>query len=153
MLILSTALFGKAAYKNVIVNGMVLAEDGKKMSKSLKNYPDVNYSLHSYGADALRLYMMSSSVVQAGSLSFSEKRVDELMKKVVMKTKNILAFYELYKSNISENKNPADSKNILDKWILEKTRVLVKEVTAGMESYRLDDASKPFVDFVDDFST
>jgi isoleucyl-tRNA synthetase len=153
MLILSTALFGKAAYKNVVVHGMLMAEDGKKMSKSLKNYPPTDQVLNSYGADSLRMFLLNSSIMKGDSPAFLEKGVDEIMKKVIMKTKNILAFYDLYKTNITEEKNPRDSKNVLDKWILEKTRILVKDVTSGLESYQLDVATKPFIDFVDDFST
>jgi isoleucyl-tRNA synthetase len=118
MLILSVALFGKSAYKNVVVHGMLMAEDGKKMSKSENNYPPVNEVLNKYGSDSLRLFLLSSSIVKGDSPAFSERGVDEVMKKVVMKTKNILAFYELYKDNISENmdsKKASDSKNILDK--------------------------------------
>jgi len=81
-LVLSTALFGKTSYKNVVVNGMILAEDGRKMSKSLKNYPDVLYILDKYGADAMRYYMISSPVVRAEDLNFSEKGIDEVLKKL-----------------------------------------------------------------------
>lgn len=115
MLILSTALFGNAAYKNVVVHGMLMAEDGKKMSKSLSNYPPMDRVLNGYGADSLRMFLMSSSIVKGDSPAFMEKGVDEIMKKVIMKTKNILAFYDLYKTDIVEDRNPADSKNILDK--------------------------------------
>jgi isoleucyl-tRNA synthetase len=115
MLILSVALFGKSSYKNVVVNGTILAEDGKKMSKSENNYPDPKFLFEKYGADATRFYMLSSSAVRAESMQFSEKGVDEIMKKVVIKTKNILAFYELYKDTILEDKKASNSKNILDK--------------------------------------
>ncbi|MCK5589182.1 MAG: class I tRNA ligase family protein, partial [Candidatus Pacebacteria bacterium] len=153
LLILSTALFGKSAFKNVIVNGVVLAEDGKKMSKSLKNYPDVNYILHKYGADALRLYLSSSPVVRGESLAFSEKGVDEILKKVILKSKNVLAFYNLYKDELKIYRNPKDSRNILDQWILARTNKLVVDVTESLEKYELDVASRPFADYVDDLST
>lgn len=153
MLILSVALFGKSAYENVVVHGMLMAEDGKKMSKSLKNYPPVSKVLNAYGADSLRIFLMNSPIVKGDSPAFMERGVDEIMKKVVMKTKNILAFYDLYKKDTTEFKKASDSKNILDKWILERTRVLAEEVTEGFENYSLDIATKPFIDFVDDFST
>jgi isoleucyl-tRNA synthetase len=79
MLILSTALFGKSSYKNVVVNGVILAEDGKKMSKSLKNYPPIETVFNKYGADAMRLYLMSSPAVRTEALYFSEKGVDEIL--------------------------------------------------------------------------
>jgi isoleucyl-tRNA synthetase len=73
--VLATALFDKPAFRNVIVNGLVLAEDGKKMSKSLRNYPDPKYLLDTYGADALRAYLMSSPASHAEDLRFSEAGV------------------------------------------------------------------------------
>jgi len=115
MLVLSTALFGKSSYKNVVVNGVVLAEDGKKMSKSLNNYPPVTEYLDKYGADALRLVLMSSPAVRGESLSLSEKSLSEVVNKVIMKVKNIISFYELQSEFFDENINPKKSKNILDK--------------------------------------
>ena len=78
MLVLGVALFGKAPYKNVVVNGLVLAEDGKKMSKSLKNYPALLPTIEKYGADAIRFYLLSSPAVHADDFCFSEKGVDEV---------------------------------------------------------------------------
>ena len=83
--VLAGALFGKKAFQNVIVNGIVLAEDGKKMSKKLQNYPDPMTVVEKYGADALRFYLLSSPVVQAENLEFSEKGVDEVAKKNIGK--------------------------------------------------------------------
>jgi isoleucyl-tRNA synthetase len=153
MLTLSVALFGETAFKNVIVHGMLMADNGKKLSKSDKNYPPVDEVLDKYGGDSLRLFLLSSPIVKGDSPSFHEKGVDDMMKKVVMKTKNILAFYELYKNGVLEERNSYESKNILDKWILEKTKKLILEVESGLENYKIDDATKPFVEFVDDFST
>ena len=81
LLVLGTGLFSKSPYNNVIVNGMILAEDGRKMSKSLNNYPDIMYLVDKYGADSLRYYLMSSPAVKAEDLNFSEKGVDEVYKK------------------------------------------------------------------------
>ena len=160
MLVLSVALFGEAAYKNVIVNGLVLAEDGKKMSKSLQNYPDPMYIINKYGADAMRYYMISSPVVRAQDLSFSEKGVDEIVKKVILKIGNIYSFVEMYtkESDISNLKSKdlkeivKKSDNVLDKWILSRLEGLRDEVTENMDSYRLDKASRPILDFVDSMS-
>ncbi len=151
-LVLSTALFEKTSFENVIVNGMVMAEDGKKMSKSLKNYPEVDYILDKYGADAMRYYMISSPIVRAEDLNFSEKGVDEIMKKIIFRTKNVLFFYNLYKKDLGPgdlNKN----KNVLDKWIVARLNELIGEVTTGLDNYELDRASRPIMDFVDDLST
>jgi isoleucyl-tRNA synthetase len=150
-LVLSTALFEKSSYKNVIVNGLILAEDGKKMSKSLKNYPDVNYILDKYGADAMRYYMINSPAVHAEDLNFSEKGVDEVLKKIILKVKNVLSFYELYASKDLEER-PL-SENVLDKWIIARLNQLNIEITKSLDNYELDRATRPILDFVEDFST
>jgi isoleucyl-tRNA synthetase len=149
MHILAGALFEKPAFKNCTVTGMILAEDGKKMSKKLKNYPDPTEVINKYGADATRFYMLSSPVVQAENLSFSEKGVDEIVKKNISRLSNVLSFYQLY-----QNQTPAsdNSKNILDAWILSRLNQLIKAVTSGYENYRVDLATRPLTDFIDDFS-
>lgn len=155
MLVLSTAIFGMSSYKNVIVNGLVLASDGKKMSKSLKNYPDPMILVDKYGADALRYYLLSSPVVKAEDLCFSEAGVDEIMKKVLMRLDNVYSFYEMYSKNISvpvKNFIPI-SENVLDQWILARLNQLVFEVTKASDKYELDRATRPVSDFVDDLST
>jgi isoleucyl-tRNA synthetase len=149
MHVLAGALFKKEAFKNCVVTGIVLAEDGKKMSKKLKNYPDPKYILEKYGADAMRFYMLSSPVVQADNFSFSEKGVDEILKKNISRLYNVLEFYRLY----ANGTQPSDkSKNILDKWILSRLNNLIKDITEGYEEYRLDLATRPLTDFIDDFS-
>lgn len=150
-LVLATALFNKTSYKNVIVNGLILAEDGRKMSKSLKNYPDPVFVLNKYGADALRYYLVSSPVVRAEDLNFSEKGVDEVLKKIILKVKNVVSFYELYK-NKDLQARPV-SENVLDKWIVARLNQLNAEITKGLDNYELDRASRPIIDFVDDLST
>jgi len=150
-LVLSTALFKKSSYKNVIVNGLILAEDGKKMSKSLKNYPDVNYILDKYGDDAMRYYMINSPAIHAEDLNFSEKGVDEILKKIILKVKNVYSFYELYASKDLEERTL--SENVLDKWIIARLNQLNTEITKGLDNYELDRATRPILDFVEDFST
>ncbi len=152
-LVLSTALFDQTAFKNVIVNGIVLAEDGQKMSKSLKNYPDPMFVINKYGADAVRYYLMSSPVVKAEDFAFSEKGVDEILKKIILKMKNVYSFYELYKNNLGEKVDCFESNNVLDQWILARLNQLNAEITRGLENYELDRASRPIMDFVEDLST
>jgi hypothetical protein len=96
LLILGTALFDNTPFLNVIVNGMILAEDGKKMSKSLKNYPDPMEVVEKYGADALRFYLLSSPVVKADDLRFSESGVEEVVKKVLLPLWNTYSFFTTY---------------------------------------------------------
>jgi isoleucyl-tRNA synthetase len=155
MLVLATALFGKSSFKNVIVNGLILASDGKKMSKSLKNYPDPMLIVDKYGADALRYYLLSSPVVKAEDLCFSEAGVDEVMKKVLMRLDNVHSFYQMYSQEYSapvKNFNP-ESSHLLDRWILANLANLIVLVTNFSLKYELDKAVRPIADFVDDLST
>jgi len=155
MLVLAVGLFGKSSYKNVIVNGIILASDGQKMSKRLKNYPDPLLLVDKYGADALRYYLLSSPVVKAEDLCFSEAGVDEVMKKILIRLDNVYSFYEMYSQNTSvpvKNFVPV-SNNILDQWILARLNQLILEVTKAVDKYELDKAVRPVALFVDDLST
>jgi len=155
MLVLSVALFGRSSYKNVITNGLILALDGKKMSKSLKNYPDPLFLINKYGADALRYYLISSPVVKAEDLCFSEAGVDEVMKKILMRLDNVYSFYELYSQTTFvpiKNLYPNPS-NVLDQWILARLSQLLFEVSRSADKYELDRATRPIMDFIDDLST
>lgn len=147
--VLSTALFGSRAFENVIVNGIVLAEDGKKMSKKLQNYPDPMNVVEKYGADALRYYLLSSPVVQAENLSFAEKGVDEALKKNLGRLNNVLEFYKLYADG-----TPRDwkSEDVLDVWIIARLDALIEEVTKAFNEYKLDAATRPIAGFIDDLS-
>lgn len=152
LIVLSTALFGKSAYKQVVVNGLILAEDGKKMSKRLKNYPELTDVLDKYGADALRYYLVSSQAVRAEDLAFSEKGLGEVAKKLIGRLSNTLAFYELYETQNSPTTLDKD-KHVLDRWIISKFAKLRGDVTKYLDSYELDKAARPINDFVDDLST
>ncbi|MCC6291006.1 class I tRNA ligase family protein [Candidatus Nomurabacteria bacterium] len=152
LLVLGVALFEKSPYKQVVVNGLVLAEDGKKMSKRLKNYPELSEVLDKYGADALRYYLIASPAVRAEDLAFSEKGLDEVVKKIILRLENVLSFYELYKSERNSGESKSDE-NVLDKWITSRLAELQKEVTIGLENYQLDLAARPISLFVDDLST
>jgi isoleucyl-tRNA synthetase len=149
LIVLGTALFGKSPYENVIVNGLVLAEDGKKMSKKLKNYPDPMELANRTGVDAMRFYLLSSPVVRGEDMNFSEKEVLELQRKNIGRLHNVLAMYEMFKNG---TKGSADSTNVLDRWILARLQELVNESTTGYKSYELDKAVRPITDFIDDLS-
>ncbi|MBO5940927.1 MAG: isoleucine--tRNA ligase [Kiritimatiellae bacterium] len=152
LMVLGTCLFDKAPYRNVVVNGLVLAEDGKKMSKRLKNYPDPNLMLNTYGADAIRLYMIYSPVVRAENLKFSEAGVRQLMRDLLIPWWNAYSFFVTYanvdKFEDSEVVYP-ESENVLDRWIVSSMETLVADVTAAMDSYDLQKAVRPFVRFVE----
>jgi len=149
LIVLGTALFGKSPYENVIVNGMVLAEDGKKMSKSLQNYPDPVEVANTAGADAMRLYLLSSPIMRGEDLHFSEKEVLELQRKNIGRLHNVLAMYEMFADDTEAR---GDSSNVLDQWIVTRLQQLVNESTAGYKSYELDKATRPINDFIDDLS-
>lgn len=155
LMVLGTCLFDETPYKNVIVNGLVLAEDGKKMSKRLKNYPDPNLMLNTYGADAIRLYMIYSPVVKAESLKFSENGVKQLMRDLLIPWWNAYSFFVTY-ANVDgfHDKEVVlpNSENVLDKWIISSMETLINDVTAAMDVYDLQKSVRPFVKFVEDLT-
>ena len=155
LLVLGTLLFGKAPYKNVVVNGLVLAEDGKKMSKRLKNYPDPNEVISKYGADALRLYLINSPVVRAENLRFSEGGVRQILRDLLIPWWNAYSFFVTY-ANADGFEEPTvarpDSPHVLDRWIVSSMETLIADVTSALDAYDLQRAVRPFVAFVDDLT-
>ena len=155
LMVLGTCLFDKSPYKNVIVNGLVLAEDGKKMSKRLKNYPDPSLMLDTYGADAIRLYMIYSPVVRAENLKFSEAGVKQLMRDLLIPWWNAYSFFVTY-ANVDgfhdEEVVYPESENVLDRWIVSSIETLIADVTAAMDAYGLQKAVRPFVKFIEDLT-
>ena len=155
LMLLGTMLFGKSPYRNVVVNGLVLAEDGKKMSKRLKNYPDPTLMLDTYGADAIRLYMIYSPVVRAENLKFSENGVKQLLRDLLIPWWNAYSFFVTY-ANVDgfHDKDVVvpDSPNVLDKWICSSMETLIADVTAAMDAYDLQKAVRPFVAFIEDLT-
>jgi isoleucyl-tRNA synthetase len=147
--VLSTALFKKPAFKNVIVNGIILAEDGNKMSKRLKNYPDPEAVIHQYGADAVRLYMLNSPAVRAEDLRFSERGVEHVLRQVLIPLWNSFVFFSTYAKIY--HWTPAHHKPtaLIDRWILSLTQKLVSDVETAMDAYELSRAVEPLVGFVD----
>lgn len=149
--ILSTALFKKAAFKNVVVNGMVLAADGTKMSKRLRNYPDPMEVVHRHGADAIRLYMMNSPAVKAEDLRFTETGVELVLRQVLIPLWNAYSFFityaRIYAWKPSENLKKTDV--VIDKWMISVLNRLISQVEDGMDQYDLSQSVGPFVGFVD----
>ncbi len=143
------------AFANCIVNGIVVAEDGKKMSKKLKNYPEPDVVMQKYGADALRLYLLSSPVMLAENLSFVEKDLQTVYRRFTVILQNVLNFYLLFRGNdkLSGEDLPHKIENDLDKWIVSKYQLLLQEVSQAMEEYNLVKATRPIFDFVDGLST
>lgn len=154
LMVIGTALFGKAPFKNVVVNGLILAEDGKKMSKSLRNYPDPMEVLHSHGADALRLYLIDSPVVKAQELRFSEKGVRDVVRKILLRWWNAYSFFVNY-ANIDDfvpQGDPGASPNILDQWILSRLHALIAQTNQEMAAYRLYNVVPGLLQFIEELT-
>ena len=155
LMVLGTCLFDQSPYRNVVVNGLVLAEDGKKMSKRLKNYPDPNLMLDTYGADAIRLYMIDSPVVKAESLKFSENGVKQILRDLLIPWWNAYSFFVTY-ANVDRFHDAEvvypESANVLDRWIVSSMETLIADVTAAMDVYDLQKSVRPFVKFIEDLT-
>jgi isoleucyl-tRNA synthetase len=155
LLILSTALFDRSGYRNVIVNGLVLAEDGRKMSKRLKNYPDPGRVIETFGADALRLYLMDSPVVRAEELCFSENGVKHALRHLLIPWWNAYSFFVTYANVDGWMPTAAEAARptgILDRWILSSLEHLKEDVVSAMDGYNLQKAVQPFVRFLEDLT-
>ncbi len=157
LLVLGTALFQRSPFRNVIVNGMILAEDGRKMSKSKKNYPDPDLVLKQYGADALRAYMIDSPVVRGEPLRFSERGLKEIVRTVVLPYWNTLSFFTTYAvadgyDPRSWSAPPVAERADIDRWVLSLLQSLVHDVNREMEGYRLYNVVPRLVSFIDDLT-
>ncbi|MDA0323591.1 MAG: isoleucine--tRNA ligase [Verrucomicrobia bacterium] len=156
LLVLSTALFKRSPYRNVIVNGLILAEDGRKMSKRLQNYPDPNSIMAEYGADALRMYLINSPVVRAEDLCFSEDGVRHAMRDLLIPLWNAYSFFVTYARidgwQPAEDSSAGAGAVLLDRWILSSLEHLTADVEEAMDHYDLQRAVRPFVRFVEDLT-
>src|SRR5690606_7052223 len=157
LLVLGTHLFGVSPFKNVIVNGIVLAEDGKKMSKRLKNYPDPSLVLDKYGADALRVYLINSPVVRAEPLRFKESGVKEVAQKVLLPLWNSYNFFEgqVHLLKVAQgvdfkfNPEAGGAHNVMDRWILAASSSFLAFVDKEMEAYKLYTVMPRFLEMID----
>ncbi len=158
LVVLSSALFDRPPFKNVLVNGLILAENGQKMSKRLKNYPDPMEVVNQYGADALRLFMLGSQVVRAEDLKFSEAGVKEVLRGIMIPMWNSLAFFTTYANvdgyepSAGEVRPPANPSNVLDRWILSSVSQMLGEVRGELDAYNLQKAATRFSRFIDDLT-
>lgn len=150
---ISTILFDQAPFENVVTTGNVLAEDGQKMSKSKKNYPDPQLIIDRYGADALRFYLLTAVVMQGQDSNFIEKDLDELYKKLIIVTSNVHSFLRMYSEEQFAEGEAPKSENVLDQWILASLHQLQFEFTKQMDAYDTVRAGRPIIKFVNDLST
>ncbi|SMR41524.1 unnamed protein product [Zymoseptoria tritici ST99CH_1A5] len=157
--VLGTHLFKTFPYQNCVVNGIVLAEDGKKMSKSLKNFPDPMLVIDRYGSDALRLYLIDSPVVRGEPLRFAEQGVKQIVSGVLLPLWNSYNFFAqqaaLYKKNSSQDftfdpEMQKSNENVMDRWVLASIQSLLQYVNKEMEAYRLYTVVPRLLKMVDD---
>ncbi|MBN20266.1 MAG: isoleucine--tRNA ligase [Bdellovibrionaceae bacterium] len=152
--VIGSALFGQSPFKNVIVNGIILAEDGRKMSKRLKNYPDPLEVINRYGADALRLYLIDSPVVKAQDMRFTESGVEDVVRRILLRWWNSYSFYVSY-ANIDKfvpKGDAEESPNILDQWILSRLNTLILNTNTEMEHYRLYNVVPQLLHFIEELT-
>lgn len=153
--VLAAALFGKPAFEHCIVSGIVLAEDGSKMSKSKRNYTDPMEVVEKYGADALRFALINSPLVRGEDLKYSDEIVSDVLKSLLIPLWNAYSFFvtyaniDSYEGGVTETK---DLKNPLDKWIISDLEALIEKVTNAFDSYQIQDATQAVVSFIDDLN-
>ena len=157
MHVLSTALFDSNSFENVVTTGVIFTEDGSKMSKSKKNFPDPWKVINEFGVDSLRCYLMSSTLMHAENLFFNERELRDIFRKNIMLVWNVYKFFELF--GPSPGPSPAVagegglSENILDKWITARLNQLIETVTKNMGEYNIPKAIRPIEEFINDLST
>jgi len=152
MHVISVLMFDKIPFKNIVVNGNILAEDGTKMSKSKRNYADPSLIIGKYGADALRIYLLSSQLMRAKDLNFKEEIVKQVYRRFNLLLFNVLKFYSLFEVNNLSIDN-TKSENVLDRWIMDLVNNLTRDVTQRLDDYDPGEASKLIINFVEDLST
>ncbi len=152
--VLASNLFDKPAFKNCIVNGIVLASDGRKMSKSLRNYTDPNEAINKLSADAIRLFLMHSAVVKADEIRYSDEGVRDVIKSIILPLWNSYSFFVQYANidGVTCTGHEFDYKlpeNPLDRWILSVAQKMVKDVSSALDDYDLSAAIDPMLSFID----
>jgi len=148
--VLATALFDRPAFSTCVSHGIVLGDDGVKMSKSLQNYPDPMKVFDTYGADAMRWYLLSSAILRGTDFSVTEQGIRDTVRQVLLPLWNSWYFLSLYAN--AENKVGAvstESSNLLDRYILAKLRRTTVEVTLSMDKYDLFAACQQVRTFLD----
>ncbi len=158
LVVLATALFDREPFQNVIVFGLILAEDGKKMSKSLRNYPDPADVLDHFGADALRAYLIDSPLLRAEPLRFREAGVRDVVRSVLLPLWNAYTFFSTYAEadgitldDLRAAPSP-DDRPELDRWILSVLQTLISSINREMQGYYLYAVIRPTLEFIDDLT-
>ncbi len=148
--VLATALFDRPAFKTAISHGIILGNDGQKMSKSLRNYPDVNEVFDRDGADAMRWFLLSSPILRGGNLIVTEQGIREGVRQLLLPLWNSYYFFSLYANAANyEAKFSTDSTDVLDRYLLAKTHDLIVNVEKAMDRYDSYVATNLLRDFAD----
>jgi isoleucyl-tRNA synthetase len=162
--VIAAALYHKPAFKNVLVSGVILGTDGRKMSKNYKNYPDPKEVIEKYGGDALRLYLLGSPITKAEDINISEQEYKDQLRKFIIPLLNIWNFFETYAQVDNFQFSPSTlqgifnfqtirgNNNVLDKWLLSRLHSTVKAITDALEQYDTSTAVAFMGDFVNDWS-
>ncbi|MDG2026861.1 MAG: isoleucine--tRNA ligase [Acidimicrobiales bacterium] len=150
MHVLSTALFNRPGFDNAICHGILLADDGAKLSKKLRNYTEPEEIFEKQGADALRWYFMSTSIVRGGDTRIADQAIDDVVRQVIIPIWNAYKFFTLY-ANVENHRASfrTDSTELLDRYLLAKTRDLVADVERRMDAYDLPGAAMEIQSFID----
>jgi isoleucyl-tRNA synthetase len=152
--ILSTALFEKPAFKNVIVNGLVLDKTGKKLSKRLKNYTPPDELIEKFGADSLRLYLITSGLVKGEEMKFDDSGVKDMVRTALLPWYNSFKFFKTYAE--LDGWNPADhfkaGDNITDNWLISNLQTLKKNISREMEAYQLYNVVPALFSYIEDLT-
>ena len=154
LLVLSTALFDKPSFKNVIVNGIVMAEDGKKMSKRLQNYTAPDILMEEYGADALRLYLINSGLVKGEEQRFTDSGVKDMVRRALLPWFNSFKFLQTYAGidHWKADTHHVVPENITDQWILSRLQSLKVNVSREMAEYKLYNVVPALFEFIEDLT-
>ncbi|MEM9623153.1 MAG: DUF5915 domain-containing protein, partial [Pseudomonadota bacterium] len=152
--VLAAAIYDKPAFRNVIVNGMVMAEDGKKMSKRLRNYTPPDELMERYGADALRLYLINSGLVRGEEQRFADAGVRDMTRRALLPWYNAFSFLRTYATidSWSPEKGLHFGDNVLDQWIMSRLQTLKANVAREMEAYRLFNVVPQLFDFIEELT-
>ncbi|MEV6489065.1 isoleucine--tRNA ligase [Actinoplanes sp. NPDC051633] len=149
MHVLATALFDRPAFRNCLSHGILLGEDGRKMSKTLRNYPDVYKVFESHGSDAMRWMLMSSPVLRGGDMPVTETAIRDAVRQVLLPLWNVWYFFSLYANAAGVEAGAARSEHLLDRYILAKTGELVADVRRQMDEYDISGACQSVRSYLD----
>jgi len=148
--VLATALFDRPAFRSCVSHGIILGSDGQKMSKSLRNYPDVNEVFDTYGSDAMRWYLMSSPILRGGNLVVNEVGIRDAVRQAILPLWNSYYFFALYANAESYQAQASTaSEHVLDRYILAKTRATVEQMSALLDDYNVPAACQELREYVE----